>query len=150
MEAWQGILGRLAAPAMDGRFSLPPQQLGHRELPLPLHLTGTMFNAQIGVITDMTIAKDMLMGAGDIDLRLLRLLNTPMADALAAGRPVGIVLDIDPPSMGSGNHDPVDAPADLCDPLPWGVRGAHLRDHPAWPGVQIWIGAPRLARGRPV
>lgn len=143
MEAWQGILGRLATPTMDGRFLLPPQELDRRELPLPLHLTGTMFNAQIGVITDMTIVNDTLTGAGDIDLRLLNLLNTPMADALAAGRPAGIMLDFSPPPMRSGSHAPVDAPADPRDPLAWGVRGAYLHDRPAWPGAQIWVGAPR-------
>lgn len=139
MQSWRGVLGLLDTPTKDGRFLLRPRSLNGRELPRPLQLPGPIYHTQVGVITDLSIMGHQLIGAGDIDLRLLDLLNTPMAEALAAGRPIGVALDIDIPAMHATTQGSASALADRHDISEWSVLGAHLNDHPAWADAQITI-----------
>lgn len=144
MEAWHGTLGLLDTPTEDGRFLLKPPQLAHRELPLPLHIASTTYNAQVGVITVVTMSTTRLTGSGFLDLRLLTLISTPLADSLTNGDSIGIGLDIAQlPVADAASFTDGKDPATLHD---WHVKGAHLVDLPAWPQARITL----LAQPEPI
>jgi hypothetical protein len=138
MKRWEGVLGLLDTPTADGRFLWGAGRPKHRNLPKPLLVTGPMFNAQVGVLTQLSIVDHTLIGAGDLDLRLLTLLNTSMAETLAAGQPVAVGLNIETPSMRANQRGCGDALTDdELDPFKWSITGAHLTEHPAWTEARI-------------
>lgn len=139
MNTWGGVLALLNTPAADGRFLLRPQRSLLDELPRALQLPGPVYDVQVGVVTGVATVGNKLMGTGDIDLRLLDLMNSPMAKTLRVGDAVGIMLDVHTASMAaeySGPPETATGPRAVWD---WRVAGAHLTDQPSWPVAQIKV-----------